>query len=315
VRPGDYRGRLDLERLSPGEYAWRLREELDAGTVTGEQLARAAGELLRGVASGPRDARPLARESLPRAAAALGRLVSLDALDLEPSGAGLVHVRLRASLHPDWLAEGRFAGYAAFLERHALPLVFSVAVEDEQGARFWELDLRDGHLRLDLAVRDGRLVPLAGPPRRIPDRLRARVELTTKTGLFRSGFRDLVGEVRLQRDLASPGFLARFPREPDWRLPFLVEPLLHASLRRPFEGEGALLTYALEGGPGGRVRVARRAELSVRESWILRWFGGIVGSAASDYRRTAEAEAELFSYELLEALREDLGALIGQAPR
>jgi hypothetical protein len=190
-----------------------------------------------------------------------------------------------------------------------------VAVEDEQGARFWELDLRDGHLRLDLAVRDGRLVPLAGPPRRIPDRLRARVELTTKTGLFRSGFRDLVGEVRLQRDLASPGFLARFPREPDWRLPFLVEPLLHASLRRPFEGEGALLTYALEGGPGGRVRVARRAELSVRESWILRWFGGIVGSAASDYRRTAEAEAELFSYELLEALREDLGALIGQAPR
>lgn len=40
-----------------------------------------------------------------------------------------------------------------------------------------------------------------------------------------------------------------------------------------------------------------------------------MGGAASDYRRTAEAEAELFSYELLEALREDLGALLGHASR
>jgi hypothetical protein len=170
-------------------------------------------------------------------------------------------------------------------------------------------------MRLDLAVHDGRLAPLAGPPRRIPDRLRARVELTTKTGLFRTGFRDLVADVRLERDLARPGFALRFSREPDWRLPFLVEPLLHMSLRRPFEGEGALLAYALESGPDGRVRFTREIELSVRESWVLRWFGGIVGSAASDYRLTAEAEAELFSYELLEALREDLGALLEPASR
>jgi hypothetical protein len=255
------------------------------------------------------------RESLPRAAAALGRLVSLDALDLEPAGAGTVRVRLAARLHPDALAGGRFARYGDFLAKHALPVVFSMSVEDEAGARFWQLAWRDGVMRLELAIHDGRLAPLAGPPRRLPDRLRARVELTTKAGLFRTGFRDLVADVRLERDLAHPGFTVRFVREPDWRLPFLVEPLLHASLRRPFEGEGALLAYALESGPGGRVRFARHVRLPVRESWILRWLGGIVGSAASDYRQTAEAEAELFSYEVLEALREDLGALIGPASR
>jgi hypothetical protein len=315
THPGDYRGRLELERLSDGEYTWRLLEELDAGTVSGAALARAAHALLESVAGGPHDARALVRDALPRASAALGRLVSLDQLEFGPPAAGVVRVRLLASLHPGWLARGRFARYAAFLEKHALPVVFSLAIEGEGGARFWELDWRDGVLRLDLAVRDGFLVPLTGPLGRIPDRLHARVELTTKAGLFRSGFRDLVADVRLERDLARPGFAARFPREPDWQLPFLIEPLLRASLRRPFESEGARLAYALEARPGGRVRLARHAALSVRESWILRWFGSIVGGAASDYRRTAEAEAELFSYELLEALREDLGALLEADPR
>jgi len=310
THPGDYRGRLDLEQLGPGEYVWRLKEELAAGTFDAAGLARAASALLGGAAAGPRDARPLLRQALPRATAALGRLASLDRLDLEPAEGGAVRVRLRASLHPDALEGGRFARYGAFLEKHALPLVFSLAVEDEQGVRFWELDFREGSLRLDLAVHDGCLAPLAAPPRRIPDRLRARVELTTKTGPFRSGFRDLVADVRLERDLASPGFVARFPHEPDWRLPFLVEPLLHASLHRPFEGEGALLAYSLEAESGRPLRLVRRFELAVRESWVLRWFGGVVGGAVSDFRRGAEAESDTFSYEGLEALRQDLVALL-----
>lgn len=310
-RPGDYRGRLELEQLGRGEYVWRIREELAAGTFSSLDLARAATALLRSAQDAPPDARGLVRDSLPRSTTALGRLVSLDSLELAATETGARRVTLEASLHPEWAAHGRFSRYAAFLARHALPVVFSLAVEDEAGVRYWDFDFREGRLRLRLAVHDGRLVPLDGPLRRIPDSLRAHVELTTKTGLFRSGFRDLLAEVSLLRDGTSPGFVARFPHEPDWRLPFLVEPLLRGSLRRPFDGEGALLGYSLETAGGGTTRFERRYEVAVRESWILRWFGGVVGDAVSDFRRSAEAEADLFSWQALEALRQDLGALIG----
>ena len=50
-------------------------------------------------------------------------------------------------------------------------------------------------------------------------------------------------------------------------LPFLVEPLLRGSLRRPFDGEGALLGYSLETAGGGTTRFERRYEVAVRESY------------------------------------------------
>jgi len=313
-RPGDYRGRLELEKLGDGDYEWRLREDLAAGTFRAEDLARVADAVLRELALAPHDARPALREALPRTAIALGRLLSLDELDVSPAPAGAHRVELVASLHPERARDGRFARYAAFLQKRALPFTLSLAIEDESGVPYWDLDFRDGHLRLRLAVRESRLVPLDAPPRPPPDRLRARVELTTKSGLFRVGFSNLVADVRLDRRQDRPGFDARFPHEPDWRLPFLVEPLLRGSLRRPFEGDGASMAYWLEAGPSGPAVFVRTFELAVRESWILRWFGGIVGDTMSDFRLTAQAEADRFSYEAFEALRQDLGTAIGPEP-
>jgi hypothetical protein len=51
----------------------------------------------------------------------------------------------------------------------------------------------------------------------------------------------------------------------------------------------------------------------VRETWILRWLGGMVGGAVDEFRRGAEAEADRFHRECLLALRDDLAAL-GSAP-
>ena len=50
----------------------------------------------------------------------------------------------------------------------------------------------------------------------------------------------------------------------------------------------------------------------MRETWILRWLGGMTSTAVSEFRRGAEAEADRFHRECLLALRDDLAAL---APR
>jgi hypothetical protein len=47
----------------------------------------------------------------------------------------------------------------------------------------------------------------------------------------------------------------------------------------------------------------------VRETWILRWLGGMTSTAVDEFRRAAEAEADRFHRECLLALRDDLAAL------
>jgi hypothetical protein len=58
--------------------------------------------------------------------------------------------------------------------------------------------------------------------------------------------------------------------------------------------------------------LARHYRARVRESWILRWLGGMTSSAVEVFRRGAEAEADRFHRECLLALRDDLSALEGR---
>lgn len=312
ARPGEYRGRLELERLRKGEFEWRMREELALGPLTVEGVAGASRAVLALAGrTDEADAREALRASLPRTSAALGRVLSLDRLALGPRQETGRLVEAEASLHPEWLGE-RMPRYAAFLKQYVGSLRMSVEVSDTVGAPFWSAGLRDGRLFLRLRVRDGALVPLEGPPRRLEDACRARVELTMKSGLFRVGFEELAGDVALQRDPHAIGFRASFPREPDWKLPFFVEPFMRGSLRRPFEGTGALLEYDLrdDAGAAASATVSRFYRLAVKESWIVRWLGGNVGGAVSDFRRGAEAEADRFSRDAFLALRDDVRELI-----
>jgi hypothetical protein len=47
----------------------------------------------------------------------------------------------------------------------------------------------------------------------------------------------------------------------------------------------------------------------VRESWIVRWLGGMASSAVGEFRRAAEQEADHLNAECLLALRDDIAAL------
>jgi hypothetical protein len=94
-------------------------------------------------------------------------------------------------------------------------------------------------------------------------------------------------------------------------MPFVIKPFLRSSLRRPFEGEGALLAYGIRENGSGMTTVSREYRIAVQESWLVRWIGGNTGDAVASFRESAEAEAERFYGEALLALRADLIRLLG----
>jgi hypothetical protein len=181
---------------------------------------------------------------------------------------------------------------------------------DATGRAWWTLDGHESLWTLRLRFRDGALVPLSGSAgARVPAELALTAAYETRMGRFRVGVRRLVSAVSLVRTPAEKGFVARFLDEPEWDLPFLVEPILHGPLAQPFEAPGSEVGFwAREDGPAGTLLV-RRFRARVRESFVLRWLGGLTNTAMSDFRAGAEAELDAWAGECLLALRDDVEAL------
>jgi hypothetical protein len=188
-----------------------------------------------------------------------------------------------------------------------------VTAVDSAGTPWWTFEVEDLLWTLRLRVRDGSLVPLEGPAdRRMPGALSVHVDCSAKAGIFMVGVRDLVAEVTLTRTPTEKGFVALFRKEPDWRLPFLVEPLLRGPLHFPFEDDGSELGYAVESSGGEGTCLRREFRLRIRESWITRWLGGASDLMIRDFRRGAESESDRYSRECLYALRDDIVTLLNQ---
>lgn len=306
--PGEYRAVIALRELARGEYEWRGSDELAVGPVTGADFDRALTALLLSCErGGSGDARALVRADLPRAAAAWGRLFAMESLTITAAGAG-ADVTVAVIVDPRGI-DGDFPRYAAYLRKYLAPVRLNAIAFDGDGRRWWEADLRDMRFTLRLRVQGGNLAPLGGGVPRIPATLSVRGDVSTRMGIFRLGMRALEADVELVRAPQEKAFAARFRREPDWQLPFLLEPFLRASLRRPFAGEGALLGLAVRNHQG-QTTLERDYDVAVRESWIVRWLGGQAQTAMDEFRRGAEEEADRFSGEALEALRQDVRALL-----
>jgi hypothetical protein len=308
-RVGDYRGTLRLGRAAPGRYEWRVRDELAVGRLSPTRVAAALTALFR-AAPGSTEAgvRRSLRRDFPRASAAFGRLFRLDTVEIDTEPDGAAALRVRVSLHPDGLLPEK-RRYAAFLRKYVLPTRFEAVAEDAGGVRWWEASLVEGRAVLSLRVHGGDLAPLEAAPRPIPAALRVRADYTTRAGPFRIGMRGILADVTLVREPSEKAFVARFTTAPDWSMPFLVEPFLRASLRHPFQGEGSQLAFSMRETAAGSTLLVRDYRVPVRESWIVRWLGGLTHTAVSEFRQGAEAESDRFSAECLGALREDLRAL------
>jgi hypothetical protein len=310
ARPGDYQGWLELRRVGPGEFEWSFAEQLGLGPLPVERLSDLVIDTLRaGEASAPGDLRSVLRHLLPRSTSAFGRGFALEALQLDRDETASTTVAAAARLDLESLAE-EFPRYASFLRSYVLPIRLGFEIDDGGGV-VTAFEGRDGRFTLRARIRDGRLVSLTGSPRPAPSRVRLRVDLTSRAGPFRYGMHSLEGDVRVVGRPGEKKVEAVFDREPDWVMPFVIKPFLRSSLRRPFEGEGALLAYGIRESGSGMTTVSREYRIAVQESWLVRWIGGNTGDAVASFRESAEAEAERFYGEALLALRADLIRLLG----
>jgi hypothetical protein len=312
---GDYRGRLLLQRTGEGRFAWTVQEDLAVGPARPRDMAAALSALFRAAElTNGTEARIRIREALPRATSAVSRLVKTEVLEITHDRAAATSLTLTVRLVPDGVRP--FAPrYAAFLDKHVTPTQMRVVVTDLSGIVWWTLDAADNLWTLRLRVRGGGLVPLDGPAEpRLPGNVRATIDYSTKVGMFRIGVQHLVADVALSRGPLEKGFVAHFLQEPEWRLPFLVEPLMRSSLRHPFEGQGSRLAWSAREEGEGETVLSQRFRMQVKESWIVRWLGGASSSVLGDFRMGAETESDRFIRECLVALRDDVVAL-GAAPR
>lgn len=313
ARPGDYRAFVGLRRTAKGRFEWAVREELALGPLSPQDVARALAALLRHAEVTPPD--EIRRDALiafPRATTAISRLLRLQALELDRQTAGQTGIRLALRVHPAGVRS--FAPrYAAFLDKYMKPLEVRVVARGPSGAPFWALEGREHLWTLSLRVEKGRLVPLEGASRdTLPGLLRVTTDYSTRVGLFRIGARGLHADVTLIRTPGEKALLARFVQEPDWRLPFLIEPFLRGSLRYPFEEKGSSLALGILEHPAGSTVFHGDYTLRVRESWVIRWLGGLASDAVSEFRKGAEAEADRFNRECLLAVRDDLVAFASE---
>ncbi|HVO09649.1 MAG TPA: hypothetical protein VMX54_02740 [Vicinamibacteria bacterium] len=308
--PGDYEGRVQLRRTSPGRFEWEVEEALATGPVRPADLADALSALFRGAErTDAAGARAAIATQLPRATAALGRLARLERLGIEHDAAHATRIELGVRLTPGAL-QPTAPHYAAFLRRYVSPMKLHARATDEWGAIWWGLDASDDLWNLRLRVRDGSLVPFEGPADRgIASQLRVTVDYETRMGVFTVGARELAIDVTLVRTPVEKGLLARFTREPRWRLPFLVAPLLGGPLAYPFEAEGSEAGWWAREQPGRTTLMTRRYRARVRENWLVRWLGGMTNGAVDEFRHGAEAEADRFNRECLLALGDDVSAL------
>ncbi len=310
VAPGQYRGRLRLEKIAGGRFEWSVREELAVGALRPAELAAALDSLLWGAeAYDETTARAAIAAAFPRASAKLGLLLSLDTLALGRDAQGATSLRVAVRLTPAGLRA--FAPrYAAFVEKYLTPIRTRVVVADAAGATWWTLDGERNLWTLRLRVRGGSLVPLEGDAeRRMPEALRVTSDYATRMGRFGIAARGLVADVALTRTPVEKGFVAHFRRKPDWDLPFLVEPLLGGPLSYPFDGPGSEAGWAARETPSG-TRFVRHYRTRVRETFILRWLGGMTSRALSEFRSGAEREADRYHGECLLAVRDDLVELL-----
>jgi hypothetical protein len=308
---GEYRRTTELRPLGEGEYEWHVRDELAVGPVRTRDLGRALTAVLGGAEQHREPTiRTAYREQLPRTTAALGRLFSLDTVRSDPRSDGAADVTIVVGIHPDRLASA-FPHWSRYLEKYVSPARYRLIVFDDTGDRWWVAQGEENRVTLRLRVAGGSLVPLDGPQRRMPDALHAQVDFVAKMFLFHVGERQLMADVTLARTPDEAGFAVRFRREPEWVLPPLVARMLRTPLRRPFQGEGAMLGYSVSDGADGAATLAvRDYRIAVRESAIVRWFGKLGNTALSDFREGAEREADAFEGEFWRALRADVSALL-----
>ena len=311
VGAGDSRHLMRLRRLGDDTFEWLTTVDQAAGGASPDELLAVWRSLL---ASAARGTEPLLRAeyrlAVPRTTATMGELATLDSLDVRPVGDGSAIVSLVVTLHPERL-EARHPHFAQYLVKYVQPARYAFTFSDRQGARWMMASARRNRLVFRLrAMPDGRLGPLDGAPRPMPDTLLMRGEAFAKFSIFTVGVSQLEAEVGIVGSSQERGWDFRFRKEPKWHFPLAVNHLIRSALRRPFADDGMQLRLTALRRPDGQTLIARRVHVNVQEGAIVRWLGGLGAGAMDDFSGRAEEDENRFIARVFGALQDDFAALL-----
>ena len=310
-KPADGRHITTLSRIEENQYRWDTNVDFALGSVRPDDVALVITRLLTaGEGRTERELRADIAASAPRTSAALAPLFTLDSLRPVQLADGSTAVALTIQVHSDQIRP-RFPALAEYVRKYVDPARLRFKVNDRAGATYVDGQYRDRVLHLRVRSFNGRLVPLSGVARPIPDTLLLLVDFTMKVKLFHVGFHDL----SLDFVNASHGSMRDWTvtghREPQWNLPFITARLLRAPLRYPFAGEGALFRMGVRAGEDDRPTVlVRQARLGVQESAILRFLNSLTSTAMDDFGVRVERDQNLWLRELFSAMRDDMRAAL-----
>jgi hypothetical protein len=307
--PGDTRHVITLTHLAPEEYRWDVVTDFSFGAAGSSNVAA----VFRGLFASAerrteRDVRADYRATFPRTAATLGALYSVDSVRTVPRADGSTFVDVTIAIHADGL-RNKYPLFAAYLTKYVSPGVTRLVLRDRNGPTTWfTVDVRRNRLNFTFRSRDGRLLPLLGPARPMPDTLELESLVSAKFGMFRVGFEKLRSDFIISRGAPEPAWTLVFRREPEWNLPLFTESLIRSSLRRPFQKDGAFFRVSLRD-DGGQTLLSRRGQLVVKEGTILRFLGRLGSRAYSDLSARVEKEIQDFLRDVYTAMRADARGL------
>ena len=302
---GDSRHVITLRRRGESEFEWDTRVDHAIGAVRASEVSAALTAFLAAAEQanrpGPRwDSPPL----MPRTTRVLGELFSLDSIGVKPQPDRSTAVLARFRMEPRRIEKSR-PNFAKYLDKYIEPARFRMRLHDGRGAVWLDAGMADNLFTISYRIRDGELLAMSGTPRPMPDSLQIALDFSAKFMIFRVGVSKLAGDFAFIRTDGERGWMMRFRREPEWHFPLAVKHFIRTSLRHPFAGEGITLRIAIRERMGPQTLLSREAGLSVQESAIVRWLGGLGNSAMSDFAGRAEAEENRYVYEVLTALRLD----------
>jgi hypothetical protein len=307
ARPADTRHLTTLSHLTDGEYRWDTTVDFALGGARPAEIGSVASRLIAaGEGRTERDLRADIASSAPRTSAALGTLFSLDTLRPTLLADGSTAVTLGIAVHSERL-KPRYPAFAEYVKKYADPARYRLLLTDRAGVPFLEMVGRDRFLTIRLRTQHGRMVPLAGPARPMPDTLLLNVDFKVKIKIFNVGFHDLqLDFVNSARGDQERDWSVTARKEPQWNLPFITARLLRAPLRRPFSGEGSMFHMGVRSGEGNAPTVlVRQSRLFVQESSILNFLNSLSSTAMDDFGGAVEKEETAWLRELFAAMRED----------
>jgi hypothetical protein len=304
---GGQRHYIRLQKLDDDRYEWVTIVDHAVGTAKPADIAKALGTLLTSFEGRTGD-ELLAelRTTFARTSRHMSQLWGIDSLRTTQHADGSTSLSLVVAFRPDSLRRA-YPAFTAYVAKYVVPTIHRTQLVDARGGQYFDMEgSTPGRFTVRLRAHEGKLVPLTGALRAMPDTLRMHVDFSARFKIFRVGFSNLVGDFIITRGAHERGWFMRFQREPRWRLPLAVNHLIKNPLRTPFEGRGTEMRLVVRDDLGPQTMSLRHMRTVVKESAIMRWLGGLGGTAFGDFEGKSEAEENRFLMQMLEALRRDI---------